>query len=168
MRGLGSLSLSRHRARIDANLSGAIYGTITAAAVIAASAAHDEPASTVFFATAATLVVFWLAHVYAEIVAHHFKGHRPSLDAVAAATVRELPVLVSPALSMLLLALGAIGLLDDDVAVNLALWAAVVQLTSWGVAYARQMQWSWPAAAVTGAINGMLGVTLIVLKALLH
>jgi len=160
---------SARRARADANLSGAIYGVITATAVITGAAVHGAALGTILAATLATLVVFWLAHVYAEVVAHHLGGrHRPSLAVVRAAMARELPLLEAPALSVLLLLAGAAGLLDPGLAVDLALWAGLAQLVGWGVAYARQQAWSWPAAAVTGAINGALGVVLIVLKALLH
>jgi hypothetical protein len=169
MRGsLGSLTFSSRRARANANLGGAIYGTITVAAVIAASAAHDEPLTTVLAATVSTVVVFWLAHVYSEVIAHHFEGHRPSLAAVAHVAHRELPFLEAPVLPILLLVAGAAGFLDHDVAINLALWTAVLQLAGWGVASARRQGWSWPAAAVTGAINGAFGMVLILLKAILH
>lgn len=43
----------------------AIYGTITANAVIAATAGHRPPEQTLALAVA-TLAVFWLAHVYAQ------------------------------------------------------------------------------------------------------
>jgi hypothetical protein len=35
------------------------------------------------------------------------------------------------------LLLGTLGLLDDDTAIKLALWAGVAQLVAWGVVYAR-------------------------------
>ena len=51
----------------------AIYGTILATAVIAATAGH-EPPGFILAATAATLAVFWLAHVYADILEHELAG----------------------------------------------------------------------------------------------
>jgi hypothetical protein len=165
----GQLMRSGWRARQHANLSGAIFGVITAAAVIAAAAGHDAPLEEILTGTVVTLVVFWLAHVYAEVVAHHISGrHRPSLSAVRAAMVAELPVLEGPMLSLLLLLAGVLGLLEHDTAINLALWAVVAQLVAWGVAYARQQGWPWLGAAVAGAVNGSLGVIVIVLKALIH
>lgn len=53
-----------HRlAIVAANPRGAIYGTIVATAVIAASAAGGKSPALILVATVATLVVFWLAHV---------------------------------------------------------------------------------------------------------
>lgn len=163
------LALFGMRSRPEANLSGAIYGVITATAVIAATSAHSESLGQILAGTVATLVVFWLAHVYAEVLAHHLTGgHRPSIAVVRVALVKELPVIEAPAVSVLLLVLGVLGLLDAGRAVNLALWTGVAQLAAWGVAYARQQGWPWSAAAVAGLINGGLGASVIVLKALIH
>jgi hypothetical protein len=164
-----SRTRSGRRLRAEANLSGAIYGVITATAVIAATAGHGGEVGTILAATAATLVVFWLAHVYAAVVAHHLHGQlRPSLSVVRAAMVRELPVVEAPALSILALLAGTVGLLDPGLAIGLALWAGPVQLVAAGVAYARQQGWPWLSAAVAGVVNGALGAGIIVLKALLH
>lgn len=163
------LALFGRRARADANLAGAIYGVITATAVIAATSAHGESIVATLAGTVATLVVFWLAHVYAEVLAHHLSGgHRPSMAVVRAALVKQLPVIEAPAPSVLLLLLGALGLLEPVRAVNLALWTGVAQLAAWGIAYARQQGWPWSVAAVAGVINGGLGASVIVLKALIH
>lgn len=148
--------------------AGAIYGSIAATAVIAATARHRPPGR-VLALTVATLVVFWLAHVYAEALAHHLRGAtRLRWATVTAAMAQERPMLVAPALSLLLLLLGAVGLLDEHLAVNLALWAGVAQLAGWGVAYARRQRWGWPTALVAGVVNGTFGVTIIALKAFLH
>jgi hypothetical protein len=45
---------------------------------------------------------------------------------------RELSMLAAPALSILFLLLGALGLLDEGFAVQLALWTGVAQLVGWG------------------------------------
>jgi hypothetical protein len=114
------------------------------------------------------LAVLWLAHVYTDVVAQHAHGHRASLAAARTAMVRELPILEAPALSLLFLLAGALGLLDHDLAVLLALWTAVAQLFGWGLAYARQQERTWPSAVVTGIVDGMFGVVIILLEALLH
>src|SRR5215212_3455051 len=102
---------SRRRAIIAANPRGAIYGTIVATAVIAATAGHAPPGR-VLAATVATLVVFWLAHVWAEFTAHGLHEPSPDLKVVPAIMTQELSMLAAPALSILFLVLGALGLLD--------------------------------------------------------
>ena len=150
------------------DVASAIYGTITANAVIAATAGHLPPGRTLLI-TVATLAVFWLAHVYAQALAHHLKGMtRLSWTAIAAAMSEERPMLEAPAASLLVLLLGVVGLLGERAAVRIALWVGVVQLVAWGIAYARRQRWGWPAALVAGAVNGTFGLVIVALEVLLH
>jgi len=150
---------ARRRARLAANPGGAIYGTIVATAVIAAAGQH-QPAGIVLAETVVTLLVFWLAHVYAQVLSQPVRN-------VPATMGRELALLEAPAPSVLLLLLAALGLLGKGLAVNLALATAVAALVWWGVLTARRLGRAWPAALFAGAVDGVLGVVIIALKALL-
>jgi hypothetical protein len=161
------LSPARWLARGTANVDGAIFGTITAAAVIAASA-HDTTIGLVLTATVVTVVIFWLAHVYGSVVESHMEEGRAGLNAVGQALIDELPVLEAPAPSVLILLAGVVGVLDAETAVLAALWMAVAQLVIWGAAAARRHRRSWRAAAASGAISGMFGLVIILLKTLVH
>jgi hypothetical protein len=86
---------------LSANPRGAIYGNIVATAVISA-AAHAEP-NIILAETVATLLIFWLAHVYAEVLAHRLHEAKLDLRGVPTIMVRELSMLVAPALSFLFL-----------------------------------------------------------------
>jgi hypothetical protein len=81
---------------------------------------------------------------------------------------RELSMLAAPGLSILFLLLGAVGLLDEELAVRLALWNGVVQLVGWGIDVGRRRGQAWPAALLTGLVNGAFGVVIILLEVLLH
>jgi hypothetical protein len=164
--GLGPSGRDR---RLQVNLSGAIYGVITATAVMAATSGHGGNALDVLLGTTITLTVFWLAHVYAEVLAHHLRGaHRPSFTVLHREMMQEIPLLTAPAPSLIILALGAVGILSDGLAITLALWMGVIQLVGWGFAYARQQGWPFLASVGIGAINGTFGVAIIALKALIH
>jgi hypothetical protein len=158
---------SRRLATIAANPRGAIYGTIVATAVIAATA-RDERPGIVLAATTATLFVFWLAHVYADVLAHGLHETRLNLDVVPAIMAQESSMLAAPAISILFLLLGALGLLDEELAVRLALWNGVAQLVGWGIDVGRRLGRSWPAALLGGVVNGVFGVVIVVLEVLLH
>ena len=157
----------RRLGMLIASPRGAIYGTIVATAVIAATAGH-EPPGFILAATAATLPVFWLAHVYAEILDHQLGQARFDLKVVPAVMARELSMVAAPALSILFLLLGVLGLLDEGLAVGLALWTGVAQLVGWAIEAGRRQGRSRPAMLLGGVINGAFGVVIIGLEALLH
>src|SRR5215213_1864817 len=76
--------------------AGAIYGTIAAMAVIA-GAARDPAHGKALGLTVATLLVFWLAHVYAQTLSHHLRGERaPGWGAMVEAMAEERPLLERP------------------------------------------------------------------------
>ena len=163
----GPTAAAGRRARPGGSPSRAITGIVTATAVIAATGSGTS-ADQALEATAATLAVFWLTHVYAEAVADQLERRRPSWARVRAAMAAELPVLRAPAPLLLVLLAGAVGALPGPLALTVAVWAGVAQLAGWGVAYAHRLGRPWPAALLAGAVNGALGMVIVALKALLH
>jgi len=158
---------SRRLAIIAANPRGAVYGTIVATAVIAAAAGHESPGF-ILVAAVATLLVFWLAHVYADFLDHGLRQPRFDLKVLPAIMARELSMLAAPAPSIVFLLLGALGLFDEGLAVRLALWNGAVQLVGWGIDMGRRRGQARPAALLTGLVNGAFGVVIILLEVLLH
>jgi hypothetical protein len=67
-------------------------------------------------------------------------------------------MVAAPALPILLLLLGAIGLLNEPLAVQHALWTGVVQLFGWGIEVGRRRGRAWPATLLAGLINGAFGL----------
>jgi hypothetical protein len=158
----------RRLAIIAANPRGAVYGTIVATALIAATAAGGKSPGLILAATVATLLVFWLAHVYADFLDHGLRHASSDWKVLVSVMGQELAMLAAPALSILFLLLGALGLLDEGLAVRLALWNGVVQLVGWGVDVGRRRGRAWPAALLVGLINGAFGLVIIALEVLLH
>ena len=146
----------------------AIYGTIAAMAVIA-GAARDPGHGTVLWLTVATLLVFWLAHVYARTLSHHLRGERrPGWSAVAEAMAEERDLLDGPVPLLVVLVLGELGVLEEPFAVRLALWLGVSELVLWGILYSRRQHWSWLVALTAGAINGLFGLLIVILEVIVH
>jgi hypothetical protein len=81
---------------------------------------------------------------------------------------RELSLLAAPALSLLALLLAVLDVLEDRLAVRIALWVGVAQLVGWGIDVGRQRGRSWPVALLGGLVNGVFGVIIVLLDVLLH
>ena len=148
--------------------AGAIYGTIASMAVVAGGAEHTA-IGRLLVVTVLTLAIFWLAHVYANALAHHLSA-ADGLDwrAVRSAMAEEWPLVTGPLPALALLALGALDVLPDDVAIRLMLWCGVAQLLGWGITFARRQRWGWPMALTTGAVNATFGIVIVVLEVLIH
>ena len=148
--------------------AGAIYGTIAAMAVIAGTASSPAHGKTLYLTTA-TLFVFWLAHVYAQALSHHLRGaRRLEWSVVREAMVEERPLLEGPLPLLAVLALGALEVIDNHLAIRLALWLGIVQLLTWGILYARRQRWSWPTAVTAGVINSLFGLLIVILEVVVH
>jgi hypothetical protein len=148
--------------------AGAIYGTIVAMAVIAGTA-RDPAHGKALGLVVATLVVFWLAHVYAHTLSSHLRGeHGPGWSAVVAAMDEERPLLEGPVPLLVVLLLGELGLLEGGTAVRLALWLGIAELVLWGVLYSRRQHWNWLVAVTAGAVNGLFGLLIVLLEVIVH
>jgi hypothetical protein len=66
------------------------------------------------------------------------------------------------------LVLADVGVWSLDAAVTVALAVSIAQLVGWGVAVGRRTFASWPAALLSGVVDGMLGLAIVVLKTLVH
>jgi hypothetical protein len=153
-----------------ANPARAIYGTILVMAVISALS-HDDGigAAELIAGVAATTLVFWVAHVYAEILGRRLEGEAQfSWPHVREVMRDEWPIVESALLPVLGLLLGVVGLVDTDTAVNIAIAAGVVELFAWGIAAGRKLELSTGATIVAGVVNGGLGLVIVVLKVLVH
>jgi hypothetical protein len=160
---------ARWARRVAANPAGAISGIIIATAVIA-TAASDEPlhAGTVLETTIWTVAVFWLAHVYADVIAERGTDRRPLRTILGAAMANELATVEAPGPSILFLVFGAVGVLGEELAITLALWAGVAQLAVWGAATARSRGRSWPGTIGLAAADASFGLLIIGLKSVVH
>jgi hypothetical protein len=151
-----------------ANPSRAIYGTIVATAIIAATSSHDNNAGHVAFAVFVTLLVFWLAHVYTGVLEHGLQHGLMDRSVVRTVMVEEIVMVEAPLLSIAILLLGAAGWIGDQLAINLALANGVIQLLLWGIAVARRLGRSWPFALLSGLVDASFGLVVVALKVLVH
>lgn len=153
----------------------AIYGVVLVAGLLVILADGTDASWRVLVKVLATLVVFWLAHVYAGVVAHlgdSRDGDLPTTARIVAA-VREAflhsrGMLLAGVIPVVVLALGVVRLLSDPQAIWGTLWTAVAVLGALG--WIGVAAWSSrPSHRLLGAVlTSLLGMVLVTLKALVH
>ncbi len=154
-----------------ANPARAIYGTILVMAVITALSHDDSVTSAQLIAgVLATTFVFWIAHVYAEVLGNRVEGGSgvPTLANIATAARGEWPLVEASLLPVLCLLLGVVGLVKTDTAVTIAIGVGVVELFGYGILAGRRLGLSRGATIVVGVVNGALGLLIVLLKVLVH
>jgi hypothetical protein len=142
---------------------GAVYGSLLAASVIAASDVHQHHARlSIIVLLVVTGIVFWLAHVYAHVAGEREAGKtvswqqarrvgRHEWSIVEAAALPAVAVLVSPWL----------GTAEEA---WLALGVAIAQQVVWATLGARRAGASRPQMAVEAAVNLALGLLIVAAK----
>lgn len=147
-----------------------IYGLILVSGMVLVSGVHNDASFTVLITVVVTVLVFWLAHVYAGTLAT-FSGHLRGGDlgvAVRHSMTRSRGLLISSLFPVAVLALGTIGVLEDMTAIWGALYinTLVLGVLGWlGVARWTSSFWWRAASALTTALFGGF---VIVLKAFVH
>lgn len=151
-----------------ARMAGAIYGTLLVTAVVAGlSADPTMSARNGLVAALVTSAVFWVAHVYADLLALRLeRGARPRREAVMEVIGREWPMVQAVWPAVVMLALGWIGVLQRDTAYWLAVLAGVAAMAVWGFTYAWREGARWPGMLLSAAFNVCLGLVVVALKVL--
>jgi hypothetical protein len=117
---------------------------------------------------AVTVIVFWLAHVYAQGLEQSLAlGRRLNAADIWVIARRESSIALAGILPVAMIVLGAAGVLSDSAALWLAVGVGVAALTVQGMRYARLERLSRTGTLLTVATNVGLGLVLVVLKALL-
>jgi hypothetical protein len=143
----------------------AIYGSILAAAFITVFRQEHASPQTVALSVVGTMAVFWLAHVWSAILGEQIQ-HRDafSLRRFRSVARAEWPLMEASIAPVVALLLGWAGLMTESKAENLALAVCVVQLLAWGLYVGHRAYKQWWAVALSGFVNGMLGLLVVGLE----
>jgi hypothetical protein len=148
------------------NTGGMLYGTIVAAAALAVGSGRGDTAVDVIDAMASTLVIYWLAHVYAAMVSGRRAGSATPLRRRIRSSARhESPILVGglpPLVIFLTLTLAGVSIAVDAVA---ALGAAIGMFALDGFLAGRQAGvkgWRLEVEAGAAAVFGLMIAVLMV------
>jgi hypothetical protein len=148
----------------------AIYGLILATSVMAVSAEYaSSNAGLVAVTVLVTGVVFWLAHVYARVLAGSITNHRaPNRSDVRNAVRHDWPLVEVTVPLVLILALGALGVLADRTAILAATLAVLAELAAAGAYSARASGAGLAGTVVSALIAVSLGGAVVLLKTVVH
>jgi hypothetical protein len=153
----------------DMRYGAAVYGSFLAASVISVADLAGDDARTMTGTLFASMLVFWLAHVWSEVVGEHVaSGSDTGMRRIAAVARREWPLMESGAVPTVLLALAWAGVWPRDTGATLAFVAAVAQIAGWGFVAGRRSGGAVPSAVLLGAVQAALALGLLAVKGLLH
>lgn len=148
-------------------LAGAIYGTIVLAGVLASSEYDDSPQAldTGIYALA-TVMVFWLAHAWAQTLGRRLVGVGSMSQALRHSLVRDWPLVQSALPPLAAMAFALLFGAPDKTAIDIGFWVCVASLGAWGAVVAHREEAS-PARILIAALGcALLGLVLVGLKEL--
>ena len=150
------------------SIAGAVYGTVVVMATIAAGSKGGLDSWTLFASMSATVIVLWIAHVYAAALEHSIEhDRRMRAREVAEVAWEERSIVLSGVVPGAMLVLGGIELWKASTAVWLALGAGLVVLAVQGFRYSRVERLGLTGTVVAVAVNLSLGLAIVGLKAAL-
>ncbi len=157
--------------RISIITEESVYGTILVSGMIVATGGHGASSWSVFLSVIGTVIVFWVAHVYAGTIAGHgaFGGDDTSLATAFRRSLRRSVGFLTSALPpSVILLFGALDVVNDTLAIWLALWAGVLILAILGYTVFAVRGRSWVICILGSLTTAAFGVAMIALKAVIH
>jgi hypothetical protein len=156
------------RVALASRLSAAIYGLIVSGAVMAAAGEHGsvrDVAITVFL----TVLVYWLAESYADMLGEQIAEERPSTRARSWELLRQgFPLVEASYVPVFVLLIAwALGL-STTAAITAGLVANALLLIALGWIASAQANRSIPVRAGWAAVAGAFGMVMIAIKTILH
>ena len=152
---------------VGGGVASVVYGTVVVMATVTAAYATETHPWKLTLLVWITVLVLWIAHLYAHGLSHSLE-HRRTLgraDALGIAQ-REIGILVAAAAPTAALLLGAAGIMHESAAIWLALATGLVILGVEGIRYARLEDFGTTATVVAVCLNVALGLFVVALKVL--
>lgn len=141
-----------------------IYGTVITAAVLA-SAGATLPTLALAIAVLVTLIVYWVAEQYADVLAEQTAhGQLPTWQGIRTGLAHTWPMVSASYIPVLVLIVAREAGASAVVAANIALGATVVLLLVHGWTAGRAADLRGVRLLIVTLIAGSLGVVMILLK----
>ncbi|MFH9006605.1 hypothetical protein ACH4E5_25645 [Streptomyces afghaniensis] len=158
----------RAERRGRADYTGGVYGSMLAASVvIGAGSLGSLPRTELVLLLLLTAVVFWIAHVHAQLFGARLAERTPDRRVVLQVCREEWPIVNAAVPPAVAVAVSPLLGLDVRGALWLALSVAVAGQVGWSVAAARRAGASRRLLAATASVNLVLGLLIISFKIIL-
>ena len=141
-----------------------IYGAIVTAAILDTAGGHVST-TVLVLSVVITLLVYWIAEEYAEVLGEQAAGgHLPDRASIMGALISTWPMVTASYLPLLAVVLAGLAGASALTAANVGLVVAVVLLTvhGWLAGRAAQLQ-GWKLLMAT-SVAAALGLVMILLK----
>ena len=151
------------------DLSAAIYGLMTVGALLAAESAGSETYAETVGAVVITMLVYWLAHSYAEFTSERLKEREPAqFSALARIMAVQVPILYGAAIPLLALVIDWVIGEPLDTAVITALITTAVVVMVLEIAAGVRAKQSGRELVLQTLFGALLGLLIIALRLVLH
>jgi hypothetical protein len=164
----GTHRTRRAERRAHADYTGGVYGSMLAASVIiGAGSLGSFPRVELVLLLLLTGVVFWIAHVHAQLFGARLAQRTLDRRTVLHVARDEWPIVkaaVPPAVAVAVSPLLGLGV---EGSLWLALAVAVAGQVGWSVAAARRAGASWRLLAGSASVNLLLGLLIVLFKIIL-
>jgi hypothetical protein len=156
------------RVALASRVSAAIYGLIVSGAVMAAAGEHGsvwDVAITVFI----TVLVYWAAESYADVLGEQIAEERRSNWRRARELLRQgFPLVEASYVPLVVLLIAWIAGASTTAAITAGLVTNALLLVALGWIASKQVERSLPARITAAALAGAFGMIMIAIKTLLH
>lgn len=151
------------------DLSAAIYGLMTVGALLAAESAGSETYAETVGAVVITMLVYLLAHSYAEFASERLKERRAaSFAELGRITRRQVPILFGAAVPLVALLIDwAVGASLDTAVITALVTSAVMVMLIEVMAGVRAKQ-TGQELLIQVLLGAILGLLIIALRLVLH
>jgi len=154
--------------RAHADYTGGVYGSMLAASVIiGVGTLGSFPRVELVVLLLLTGVVFWIAHVHAQLFGARLAQQPLDRRVVLHVCRDEWPIFKAAVPPAAAVAVSPLLGLDVQGALWLSLSVAVAGQVGWSTAAARRAGASWRMAAAAGSVNLLLGLLIITFKIVL-
>jgi hypothetical protein len=154
---------------VNVRFGAAVYGSFLVASVVGVAFEAGQDARFMTTTAFGSALVFWLAHWWSEVLGEQIAaGEAFRYRDVLGVARREWPLVEAAVLPTLLLGLAWAGVWSRETGARLALAAAVLQIVGWALVAGRRAGWTWLRAGAFAAVEGALGVVLLLLERLVH